>query len=503
MLFNSYLFVGVFLPIVVLGYWLLLRVSNRAALFWLAAASYVFYVYGEPIYPWLILISIIFNYGFGFFIHRAGSYRYGLLALGVFGNLGLLGYMKYYNFARAALHASWGFPLPAKEVILPIGISFFTFTQIAYLVDVYRDEAVDFDPLSYFLFVTFFPHLIAGPILHHKEMMPQFKREKRLSISSSLGSGLMMFAIGMFKKTVIADPLSQTASAIFNSSGPTSHITFLTAWITALCYTCQIYFDFSGYSDMAIGIARMFAIDLPVNFNSPYKADSIIDFWRRWHITLSRFLRDYLYIPLGGSRKGEARRFFNLFLTMVLGGIWHGAGWTFLLWGFLHGSYLIVNHFSRRVWKSGIPIPMVLCRIITFIAVVFAWVPFRANSLASTLALWKGMLGLEQFTMLDLPVAGSLAHHFHLPLETTIFTTKDVVYMVFALLLAWFAPNSQQIMENFSIGLDSPGYGAIPANRSKLLTFRPTLAYAIVLGIILGLGLRSIGGYSEFIYFHF
>jgi alginate O-acetyltransferase complex protein AlgI len=504
LLFNSYKFVFLFLPIVLTGYWLLQRWHHRAALFWLAVASYVFYVAGEPIYPWLILTSIIFNYVVGMLIGKAKTGRKFWLCLGLSGNLALLGYMKYYNFAREALHESFHLGLPMHNIALPIGISFFTFTQIAFLVDVYRSISADYDPLSYFLFVTFFPHLIAGPILHHKEMMPQFSRRVSTHFAANMGPGLAMFSVGLAKKVMIADILAGEASSTFDSISTGSHLTFITSWVAALAYTGQIYFDFSGYSDMALGIARMFGIDLPVNFNSPYKADSIIDFWRRWHITLSRFLRDYLYIPLGGSRKGEPRRYFNLFATMVLGGIWHGAGWMFLLWGVLHGTFLICNHLFRTITKGRVVIPRLLSGALTFICVVFAWVPFRAAHLNVVRELWRGMAG---FNGIDIPAsvpgAGHIAALLHLKMVGESFTSRDLFYVVVGLLICWLMPNSQQLFSRFHIGLDSPGYQALPEGSAARWSFTPHLASALSLGVLLGLALRAIGNYSEFIYFHF
>jgi D-alanyl-lipoteichoic acid acyltransferase DltB (MBOAT superfamily) len=389
MLFNSIAFLAVFLPGALAIYWALRKFHfHTGAIVALAAASYGFYIYGETTYPWLIVASIAFNYIFGRLIStRAGAARHLLFACAIIANLAALGYFKYANFFTDNLRDLTGISLLDVRVILPIGISFFTFTQIAFLVDAYRGLVTEADPIRYFLFVTFFPHLIAGPILHHKEMMPQFARRDPGRLLDSLGAGIPLFAIGLFKKSVIADSISLFVTPLFAQAAAGHHLTLLEAWMAALGYTAQIYFDFSGYSDMAIGLGRMFAIDLPINFNSPYKSTSIIEFWRRWHITLSRFLRDYLYIPLGGNRRGPARRYVNLFATMVLGGMWHGAGWTFLLWGALHGFYLFICH----LWQHLLP-RLRLGRFaggaVTLLCVVFAWVPFRATSLPAAINIW-------------------------------------------------------------------------------------------------------------------
>jgi D-alanyl-lipoteichoic acid acyltransferase DltB (MBOAT superfamily) len=296
--------------------------------------------------------------------------------------------------------------------------------------------------------------------------------------------------------------MAPVASDAFNAVATHSHISFVPAWVAALAYTVQIYFDFSGYSDMAIGIAKMFGIDLPVNFNSPYKATSIIDFWRRWHITLSRFLRDYLYIPLGGSRRGESRRFLNLFVTMVLGGIWHGAGWTFLLWGVLHGTYLGINHLFVLFRKDRFRVPIILSRVVTMVCVVFAWVPFRASSLSATLAIWRGMLGMNGLAIPNLPGAGWIASRLHLAPQEMLFGRKDLLFLVASLAICFCFPNSQELLSEFHLGLDSPGYRAI-SSKPSWFTIRMRPRDAIFLGVLFGLGLRAISGYSEFIYFHF
>ncbi|MFX0546379.1 MBOAT family O-acyltransferase [Roseovarius sp. S1116L3] len=287
-----------------------------------------------------------------------------------------------------------GTGMEVPRLLLPLAISFFTFQQITYLVDSYKGQAARGSLLNYAVFVTFFPQLIAGPIVHHKEMMPQFARAALLRLrSKNLLAGLIIFGLGLFKKIGIADTF-----AVYADAGYADHtqLTILDAWITTFSYTFQLYFDFSGYSDMAIGAARMFGIRLPLNFLSPYKATSIQDFWRRWHITLSRFLRDYLYIPLGGSRRREGRVAANLMVTFLLGGLWHGAGWTFLIWGAIHGAGLVIGRMCSR---AGLRLPRILAWLLTFAVVHLAWVFFRAEDVAQALDILSTMFGLNPAAM--------------------------------------------------------------------------------------------------------
>src|SRR5258708_6218815 len=343
MLFNSYPFIFLFLPITLIGYFVLVRLNHLAPVIWLALASLVFYSVSNWQFVPLLMASVAFNYGIGLLLiskRLRPGLRFIVLTVGVAGDLLVLGTFKYAGFLAANFNGvfSTGFTV---NILLPVGISFYTFTQIAFLVDAYRGDVARYRLPHYALFVTYFPHLIAGPILHHKDMIPQFERAaaKRPDPHLIL-CGLIIFAIGLFKKTCLADGIQPLVMLAFGPNAPS----FDQAWIGALAYTFQLYFDFSGYSDMAIGISLMFGIFLPLNFNSPYQATSIIDFWRRWHMTLSQFLRDYLYIPLGGNRHGRILRYVNLMITMVLGGLWHGAAWTFVAWGALHGAYLCINH---------------------------------------------------------------------------------------------------------------------------------------------------------------
>ena len=392
MLFNFYEFIFLFLPISFFIYFYLYhkRLIELSKVF-LVLASLFFYAYWNIIYLPLIVISMIFNYtlgrelaGYTKFLKRFKPKM--ILSFGVIANISLLGYFKYSDFFIFNFNRVSGSEIPLLYLALPLAISFYTFQQIAYLVDSYKKEMKSYGFLNYAVFVTFFPQLIAGPIVHHSEMMPQFAQLKnKVKNYYNIALGLFIFSIGLFKKVVIADTFAVWATKGFDVA---TELNMLEAWVTSLSYTFQLYFDFSGYTDMAIGAALLFNIKLPMNFFSPYKATNIQDFWRRWHITLSRFLKDYIYIPLGGNRKGEFRMYGNLFATFVLGGIWHGAGWTFVFWGILHGGALVIHRFWQ---KLGLKIPKVLAWLITFNFINIAWVFFRANDFASVLKVLKGM----------------------------------------------------------------------------------------------------------------
>jgi len=361
--------------------------------------------------------------------------------MGVVSNIVLLGYFKYSDFFIMNTNRAFGLEIPLLHLALPLAISFYTFQQIAYLVDSYRKETKEYDFLNYAVFVTFFPQLIAGPIVHHAEMMPQFARLKnKVKNYHNIALGLFIFSIGLFKKVVIADTFSVWATKGFDVA---QTLNMIEAWVTSLSYTFQLYFDFSGYADMAIGIALLFNIKIPMNFFSPYKATSIQDFWRRWHMTLSRFLKDYIYIPLGGNRKGEVRTYTNLFATFVLGGIWHGAGWTFVLWGILHGLALVVH----RLWKKvGIKIPVILAWFITFNFINITWVFFRATNFESAIKVLKGM-----FTG-DLILPSGMSSLLELSMNwTKLYRHESYLYLwvFFAFVVVLVLPNSMQLMKKF------------------------------------------------------
>jgi len=519
MLFNSLVFLFLFLPTVLLVFFWLGRYSHRLAATWLTGGSLFFYGWWNPAYLGLLLASVVFNYSVGYALARGNDIgsprRRHLLAIGVIGDLALLGYYKYANFFIDAFNVSLGTSYGFAEIILPLGISFFTFTQIAFLVDAARGEVKEFDFIHYSLFVTYFPHLISGPVLHHKEMMPQFDQASTYRYSNEhLTVGLTIIALGLFKKVVFADGVATFATPVFAAAEQGEMLNLFQAWGGALAYTLQLYFDFSGYSDMAIGLSYMIGVRLPINFNSPYKATSITDFWRRWHMTLSRFLRDYLYIPLGGNRKGPVRRYMNLMVTMLLGGLWHGAGWTFVLWGGLHGLYLVIHqawqvlrvflgHDLERTQISG----RIMGVILTFLAVVVGWVFFRAHTLDGALAILRAMIGLNGVTLPDVFAlrAGSVANW--LADCGVVFTPgggRDFM-MTYAwigalLPVIFFAPNTQQIMERCT---------PIPALYHRISGVSPVFSWStrrrwvFIMAFVLACGLLSLSRPSEFLYFQF
>jgi len=499
MLFSSYTFLFQFLPAVVLAFAAARLHSPRAGILVLVCASLVFYGAWRPVYLLLLIASIAVNFRLGLLMEHPYRRR-AVGTIGVALNLALLGYFKYANFILDGIHALSGAPLPFVAVVLPLGISFFTFQQIAYLVDVMRGAKVERDIVSYTLFVSFFPHLIAGPLVHHAEMIPQFKRGRTGRSAVLAARGLAIFAAGLFKKVVIADNLAQFVSPAFAHVDAGGSLTAPWAWLATLAYTMQIYFDFSGYSDMAIGLALLFGIRLPVNFRSPYKAASIIEFWRRWHITLSRFLRDYLYIPLGGNRRGEQRRYVNLMATMLLGGLWHGAGWNFLVWGGLHGLYLCVNHLwqawrgpSKPLFANGLA--KALSWTITFLAVVFAWVFFRAKTMAAAWQVLTALFGLAPggsdyvspgvLRLMDLPVLVGE--------ESLLLIGAGAVAL--ALAVALTLPNVPQLF-----GYREYRHASEPAS---WLRWRPNLAWAALSAAALALSLFGMWQRLEFLYFQF
>jgi D-alanyl-lipoteichoic acid acyltransferase DltB (MBOAT superfamily) len=391
MLFNSFEFIFAFLPLTFFIYFALLnrRMVSAAKLF-LVGASLFFYGWWNSAYLSLIIGSMAFNFFIGNLFDRdIKRYKKALLISGIGTNIALLGYFKYSDFFIENLNAIAHTSIAPLHLALPLAISFFTFQQISYLVDSYKGETKEYNLLNYALFVTFFPQLIAGPIVHHKEMMPQFSSVSNMvKRYKNIAFGLLAFSVGLFKKVVIADSFAEIATAGF--SHPET-LNILEAWATSLSYTFELYYDFSGYTDMAIGAALLFNIKLPINFNSPYKALNIQDFWRRWHMTLSRFLRDYIYIPLGGNRKGDMRLYLNLMATFIIGGIWHGAGWTFVLWGFLHGAALIVYQLYKRL---DFKISNLLAWLITFNFINITWVFFRASDIEDALNILSSMFSV-------------------------------------------------------------------------------------------------------------
>jgi alginate O-acetyltransferase complex protein AlgI len=478
MLFNSIQFIFAFLPVTLAGFFVCGAFGfQRLALLWTLLASFVFYGWSDP---FRLIPLIVISAGFNFCVGRALTRRPAglLLAAGIGGNLILLGYFKYTAFLVGTFAALLGIHLPPVTVALPIGISFYTLTQIAFLVDAYRKQAREYKPLNYGVFVSYFPHLIAGPILHHREIMPQFDEPDTFRLRlSSLTHGLAWLAAGLFKKVIFADGIAAFADSAFKLANAGAPIGFGDAWIGVISYSLQIYFDFSGYSDMAIGLALMMGITFPLNFNSPYKANSMIEFWRRWHMTLSRFLRDDLYIPLGGNRKGRLRRYANLMITMLIGGLWHGASWNFVIWGGIHGAGLALNHLWRETTKGlKLNVPRSVGASVTALWVLFAWVPFRADTFAASVSMWKSMIGL---------------HGFAVPSGTGLYDAAFRLAVLCAIALA--APNTQEIL---ALEWRAPVATA--------LRWRPNLVWAVAAGAAFGVAVAAtITKSTAFLYFRF
>ena len=506
MLFNSIDFIFVFLPICLLGYFVIQRYLARAAWFFLSLSSAFFYGYWDTKLLIILCISILLNLSLAVVIRKftatAQSRKATWVMSGaIVANLGLLVYFKYTNFLIDNYNYLSDSQLLNLDIVLPIGISFYTFTQIAYLVDVRKNLVSDFNLGNYFLFVSFFPQLVAGPILHHKEMMPQFGKTKpNLITAENCAIGITLFTFGLFKKVIIADGLDPFVGQVFDR--PAESITALSSvdvWLGSLAYTLQLYFDFSGYSDMAMGLARIFGIVLPANFLSPYKSTSIMEFWRRWHMTLSRFLRDYLYFPLGGNRRGPVRRFLNLFLTMFIGGLWHGAGWNFALWGGAHGILLIVNHAWMYVQKFLFPeinlqgscVYKSLCCITTFLLVVICWVPFRSTSFEITIVMLQKMIDLGEL----IPEISGLIFGFE---HRALTVGGDTAFlMCFALFVVFVFPNSLELLCNVK-----PALG-MPAGSMKGLAWKPSTFWMLLTAAMFVWSLINMQVQSPFLYFQF
>jgi alginate O-acetyltransferase complex protein AlgI len=527
MLFNSPIFLFVFLPSTLVAYFFMGKVAGaRAACGTLVIASLIYYGWWNTKYLLLIIPAIVVNAALGYILCNSMGktrFRWAVLTFGICLNLGLLGYFKYANFFIANVNGVFGTGYNLGAIILPLGISFFVFQKIAFLVDAYRGYVRDFDLIGFFLFVTFFPQLIAGPIVHHSEVMPQFRRPEVSRFDAlNFGIGISIFAIGLFKKIVIADTCSSWVDPIFAGFADKTVSDPATAWVGAIAYTFQLYFDFSGYSDMAIGLGLMFNVRLPINFDAPYKAASIIDFWRRWHMTLSRFLRDYLYIPLGGSRKGPLRRHVNLMTTMLLGGLWHGAQWQFVVWGGLHGLMLMVNHGWRALSrKLSLPVGyghwLGLC--ITFFSIVTAWVLFRAPDLGVAKRILAAMYGMSgqlvwpslqryvatQFVELE-KLTNMVLVTFRLTSPTTVQEWVSLqisgIFLVLVALVVFFMPNVYQIFARYNVGRTT-GSTERPVT-AAVLDWMPSWRWAVAIAALFTLALTQfVGKISPFIYYQF
>jgi alginate O-acetyltransferase complex protein AlgI len=491
MLFNSYEFLFLFLPVTVVVYFVLNgKRLSIAANSWLLFASLVFYSWWNPAYLPLILVSILINYTIGNLIadpediSRIGKRVISRKALFIFGiavNIIFLGFFKYTDFIVANLNSLLKTDFPLPHIVLPLGISFFTITQIAFLVDSYEGLVTERKFLNYALFVTFFPHLLAGPILHHKDMMPQFDRPRNKVVNyRNLSLGIFLFTIGLFKKVILADEFVGNVKAAFDVA---QSLTFLEAWIASLSYTFQLYCDFSGYTDMAIGIGLMFNIRLPENFNSPYKAVSVIDFWKRWHITLSNFITTYLYAPI--LRSFDRITFINslvaILLAMFISGVWHGAGWTFIIWGTLHGLALVVNH----VWKKAKrKMPFFLAWLLTFMFINMSFVFFRAKNVGDALKVLKGMVGINGVAVSSKFGGSRFLKQIGVSSGGVIedlVSTRSMIIMGVLLLLVLFGKNSTRMTQEFS----------------------PSLKNALFVSILAVVSILSLQKITEFIYFNF
>jgi alginate O-acetyltransferase complex protein AlgI len=505
MVFSSITFLFYFLPIFLAAYFITPTIQARNIVTLLF--SLVFYAWGEPRFVIILLISIIFNFCAGLLIDaREGSSRRWALAVAVAGNLLVLGIFKYANFITANLTTllhPLGAPSFRTNIALPLGISFFTFQKIAYLVDASRGEVAEHDFLEYCFFVMFFPQLLAGPITHHREIFAQVKGPWAFMVKpDNLMLGLTIFVIGLFKKVVLADNFAPYVTPAFDAAAAGEKLDFFLAWQGAVAFKFQLYFDFSGYSEMALGAARLFGVQLPLNFNSPYRALNVTDFWRRWHMTLSRFLRDYIYIPLGGSRRGTARLYLNLMITLTISGLWHGAAWHFALWGAVQGGAMVLNHAWRSVWR---PIHSwwshTIARLVTFFGLTAVLVLHRAPSTDIAFRVYRGML--------DLPTSWRVAadsEQLHL-----------VAWMLFWLAVVWFLPNTQQLLARWH-----PAYNYGIAERERDLPlveriripaswpmarwrmeWRPNAIGAAFIGILVALACLNLSHVSEFLYFRY
>ncbi|MEH6632297.1 MAG: MBOAT family O-acyltransferase [Halopseudomonas aestusnigri] len=510
MLFNSYEFIFIFIPLVLSGYYLSDHLFNKTIQkVVLVTASLFFYGYWNHYYLPLIVLSVLFNYFSAIIIYNQKNKAYLLFAISV--NLFSIVYFKYANFFIENINHAFGSSIIFEDIILPLAISFFTFQQISFLVDVYRDEIEEIDFLDYSLFVTFFPQLIAGPIVHHKEIIPQFNKASTPVINwEFIAIGIAIFCMGLFKKVVIADDLASNVTLIFSNIEQGQFVSFLAAWSGAVGYSFQLYFDFSGYSDMAFGLALLFGVKLPINFFSPYRSANIIIFWRTWHISLSRFLRDYVYFTLGGSKHGPVRKSANLMITMLLGGLWHGAGWAFVIWGGIHGALLILNNAWRSLKKlfhikdSETEINYRICQLFTFLCVTLAWVFFRSESLDGALHMFWIMFGLEGINISHkasqfltyLPsifIASDMIGMFEPIGDAPTYATKLIVLYLWVI----FLPNPYELFKLYhQKRLHSTGF------KFNIL-FKPNAGWAFLLAVIFYVSISNIGSYSEFLYFRF
>jgi len=487
MLFNSYVFILLFLPLTLIGWFLLnKRKQYHLANGFLVGMSLWFYEYFNPTYLWIICGSILVNYWISRILNwlEAGKQtRKIVLGVGIIANASCIFYFKYYDFFLSNVNAAFGASFELKNIVLPLGISFFTFQQVSYLVDSYRGETKEYSFLEYALFVSFFPQLVAGPIVLHKEMIPQFREEARRRFRhDNFGRGLFIFSLGLFKKVLIADTFGKAVTSGFIMI---SDLSSIEALLVSVFYTLQLYFDFSGYCDMAIGIGHMFNIELPQNFHSPYKATSIVDFWDRWHMSLTKFLREYIYFPLGGSRKGKVRTYVNIMIVYLISGIWHGANWTFVLWGVLHGALNCLNRVFHKYWEK---VGTVIRWALTFMTVNLLLVLFRAESVGQAFMFIKKMGNFN-----DLRVRSWLTDSFDLG-EFVLLERLLGIYYEFIQRVQGFH------MWCFLLG----AFGIVLFGKnSSEISFKPTVAKSVGTIILMIWSILSLSGVSVFLYFNF
>ncbi len=487
MLFNSYIFVLLFLPMSLMGWFLLNRCKSQLpANLFLVGMSLWFYGYFNPGYLWILGCSIVGNYLIARVLSKEGlqtGVRRAVLTAGIVANGGCIFYYKYFDFFLSNINSVFGQDFVLLHVVLPLGISFFTFQQISFLVDSYRGETREYGFVEYALFVSFFPQLVAGPIVLHKEMIPQFREEKNRQFQAeNLSKGLYIFARGLFKKVLIADTFGLAVTAGF---GVVPYLSSMEAVLVSVAYTLQLYFDFSGYCDMAIGIGSMFNIQLPQNFNSPYKSVSIMDFWDRWHMSLTRFLREYIYFPLGGSRGGRLKTYRNIMIVYLVSGIWHGANWTFVLWGLLHGLLNCLNRACKKYWDK---LFVGLRWVITFGLVNVLWIFFRAESVSQACVFIGRMFGehgfgvgkwmTECFDMVEVVFVERAAGIYYKLMEMMP-QVHMVAFFVIAFAIVLLGKNSSEVK------------------------FKPTLARGLGTIIMLVWSIISFTGVSAFLYFNF
>jgi alginate O-acetyltransferase complex protein AlgI len=541
MLFNSTEFIFAFLPVTLAGFFLFGAVSRSWALGWVILASVFFYAWWNPVNVLIIAPSLAANYLFAVAIKRLGAtpgregLRRGVLVVGILLNILFLGYFKYLTFVESTLNDLVGTDFVIVNVVLPLGISFITFQKIAFLVDVHAKRVESFTFQQFCLFVMFFPQLIAGPIVHYREMMPQFQKNDCRLDYTSLAVGLTLFCIGLFKKVVLADGIATYVSPIYTEAAAAGNISLLAAWTAAVGFTLQIYFDFSGYSDMALGIARCFGVRLPVNFDSPLKATSIIEFWLRWHVTLTRFLTAYIYnplalaltrrraakgLPLLGGRQPKVGAFLQLLaaptlVTMLISGVWHGAGYVFILWGLVHGVYLTINHawrlFARSRWKDKERYARVMRPVgfvLTFIAVASAMVLFRSTTVGAAVDVLSGMVGLNGVNLprgLVEPLGLAAALDGFIVLEDgglTEFVVRNA-WLLGLLAIALVLPNSLQFLGRFEPALDPAARPQQAATPERRIAWRPSLGWAAAVSVLAAFAVLRLSAESEFLYWQF